>query len=155
MPTTDELTDAATKLGELLKDHDAVKNLHAANKAFADDTATQRALLDFQRAIAEVSAKEQAGQPIEVSDKKRLRDAQEAVIRNPMLGRMQTAQMDYFDLLRSLDKAMQDAAGVDESTLNGLAGAMAPRSGPGSGGPGSGAGSPGGQPGLGGGIHLG
>ncbi|MEM8782246.1 MAG: YlbF family regulator [Planctomycetota bacterium] len=149
MPTTDELHDAAQKLGQLLKDHDTVKNLHAANKAFADDTATQRALLDFQRAIAEVSAKEQSGQPIEVSDKKKLRDAQEAVIRNPMLGRMQTAQMDYFDLLRKLDTAMQEAAGVDESTLNGLAGAM--------GAPGSSAGgaAPTGGAGLGGGIHLG
>ena len=144
MPTTDELNDAAKKLGELLKQHDTVKQLHAANKAFADDVSTQRALLDFQRAITEVSAKEQAGKPIEVSDKKKLRDAQDAVIRNPMLGRMQTAQMDYFDLLRQLDATMQEAAGVDESTLNGLAGAI------GMGGP---AASP--QPGLGSGIHLG
>ena len=126
MPSTTELTEAARKVGELLADHDAVKNLTAASKAFQEDTATQRALLDFNRGLQELSKKEQSGQPIEVADKHRLRDLQDAVVTSPLLARMQTAQMDYFDTLRKIDATIQEAAGIDESTATGMGGGSAP-----------------------------
>ncbi len=137
MPTTDDVTAAAKKVGEVLADHAAVTALKDATKAFRDDPATQRALLDFNRALQEVAAKEQQGQPIEVSDKHKLRDAQDAVVLNPLLGRMQQAQMDYFDLLRKIDASIQDAAGIDASATAGLGGAPAGGAAPAAGPPGA------------------
>ncbi len=139
MPTTDDITDAAKKLGEQLKDHNAIKSYKDATKALKDDVSTQRAIADFNRALQEIALKEQQGKPIEVADKHRLRDLQDAVVMNPALGRMQQAQMDYYDLLRKIDDTIQEQLGLEDALPGGA------------GGSGAGAAPP---PG-GGGIHLG
>ena len=115
MPTTDEIVAAAEKVGSLLAEHDAVKSLNAASKAFRDDVSSQRAILDFNRLLQTLAQKEASGQPIEVSDKQQLRELQDAVIMNPQLQRLQMAQMDYVDLQRKIDDAVKSKAGVDDA----------------------------------------
>ena len=116
-PDEAAILDAAGALGATLADHPAVKELKSASKAFADDKLAQQAMIDFQRAYQTIAEKQQAGQPIEVSDKQRLETIQNQVIGNPQLQRVQTAQMNCVDLLRKIDQKLTAAAGLDQSAL--------------------------------------
>ena len=106
MPTDKDILDLASKLGELLAEHDATKALEKATKAFESDTASQRAMADFQRFAQSLQEKAQQGSPIEVEDKRKMETLQQAVITNPLLANMQRAEMDYLDLLRKIDGAI-------------------------------------------------
>ena len=110
------ILDAATDLGKMLKDSDAVGRLKSAAKAFQDDVTAQRTVVDFNRFLQTLSQKEQQGQPIEVADKRKLTELQDAVAGDPQLRAMQKAQMDYVDLLRAIDQSIQAETGVDEAT---------------------------------------
>lgn len=106
MSSTDEIVKQARKVGELLNEHDAAKGLEKAIGALQSDTASQRAMADFNRFGAELEQKAAQGQPIEVADKKKLESLQQAVVMNPLLANFQRAQMDYVDLLRKIDDAI-------------------------------------------------
>jgi len=49
MPTLEDIIEQATKLGELIADHDATQKLASATQAFEDDIQSQRAFTDYQR----------------------------------------------------------------------------------------------------------
>jgi cell fate (sporulation/competence/biofilm development) regulator YlbF (YheA/YmcA/DUF963 family) len=105
MATDDQIIKAAAELGEMLGEHPKVGRLEAAIQKLKADTEAQRALNDMNRHLQSVSEKEMAGQPIEVSDKKRLQELQSTVVHNLVLREFQLAQMDYVDLVRQLDDA--------------------------------------------------
>jgi cell fate (sporulation/competence/biofilm development) regulator YlbF (YheA/YmcA/DUF963 family) len=111
MASEQDILDQATKLGELIAEHDALKALDKATKAFEADVASQRAMADYQRFAQSLQQKAQSGGAIEVEDKRKLEDLQQAVITNPLLANMQRAEMDYLDLLRKVDGAIVGAGG--------------------------------------------
>lgn len=106
MATDDQIMKAATEFGEILGGHPKVGRLDAAIKKLKEDTESQRALNDLNRHLQTVAEKEMTGQPIEVSDKRRLQELQNVVVHNLVLREFQLAQMDYVDLVRRLDDAM-------------------------------------------------
>ncbi|MEM9346844.1 MAG: YlbF family regulator [Planctomycetota bacterium] len=112
MASEQDILEQATKLGGLLAKHDAVKKLASATKAFEADVSAQRAMTDYQRFAESLQQKAQQGSPIEVEDKHKLEDLQQAVITNPLLANMQRAEMDYLDLLRKVDGAIVGAGGA-------------------------------------------
>lgn len=115
MPTTQEILDAATKLGKLIAEHDAAKRLESAAKQFNDNVDAQRLLTDYQRHVNAVGQKEASGQPIEVADKHKLEELQTKLSREPALGQLQMAQMDYLDLMRQVDAAIEGTANPTEA----------------------------------------
>ena len=112
MASEQDILEQATKLGELIAEHDATKKLEAASKAFEADINSQRAMTDYQRFAQTLQAKAQQGGAIEVEDKRKLEDLQQAVITNPLLANMQRSEMDYLDLLRKVDSAIVGAGGA-------------------------------------------
>lgn len=112
MASEQDILDQATKLGELIAEHDATKKLDSASKAFEADVNSQRAMTDYQRYAQTLQAKAQQGGAIEVEDKRKLEELQQAVITNPLLANMQKAEMDYLDLLRKIDSAIVGAGGA-------------------------------------------
>lgn len=112
MASEQDILDQATKLGELIAEHDATKKLETASKSFEADVNSQRAMTDYQRFAQSLQAKAQQGGAIEVQDKQKLEELQQAVITNPLLANMQRAEMDYLDLLRKVDSAIVGASGA-------------------------------------------
>lgn len=107
MSTTEEILTKARELGDLIAAHPATKKMEELTKKLESDTDAQRAMTDYNRQLQTVAEKEQAGQPIEVEDKRKLESLQMAVIKNPLLRDLQVVQMDYLDLLRRVDETMQ------------------------------------------------
>lgn len=126
MASTQEILDQANALGELLAEHDAAKAMESAIKALQGDTASQRALADLNRHGAALEEKAAQGQAIEVADKRKLEELQQAVVLNPLLANFQRAQMDYTDLLRQVDDAI---TGRSEAEAQAQAQAQAPAGG--------------------------
>jgi cell fate (sporulation/competence/biofilm development) regulator YlbF (YheA/YmcA/DUF963 family) len=106
MASTQEILDQASALGELLAEHETAKAMESALKALQADTASQQALADLNRFGASLEEKAAQGKPIEVADKRKLEELQQAVVLNPLLAGFQRAQMDYTDLLRKVDDAI-------------------------------------------------
>ncbi len=106
MASTQEILDQANALGELLAEHETAKAMESALKALQADTASQQALADLNRFGASLEEKAAQGKPIEVADKRKLEELQQAVVLNPLLAGFQRAQMDYTDLLRQVDDAI-------------------------------------------------
>lgn len=106
MASTQEIVDAARKVGELIAEHDAAKKMEDVLKRLEDDRDAQRILTDYNRQVQEVAQKEMQGQPVEVEDKRKLEDLQKKVVTSPVLRDLQMAQMDYVDLMRKVDEAI-------------------------------------------------
>lgn len=128
MASTQDILDQAKQLGDLLAEHDAAKAMESAVKALQSDTASQRALADLNRYGASLEEKAAQGKPIEVADKRKLEELQQAVVLNPLLAQFQRAQMDYSDLLRQVDDAI---TGRDQAEAAAAASAGAAPAGPG------------------------
>jgi len=106
MATTQEIIDAAQRLGKLLASHEAPSNLESAVKALQQDIEAQRLLNDFNRHINQLAEKEATGRPIEVEDKRKLEQMQGDLATNLTVRRFQMAQMDYLDLRRKIDEVI-------------------------------------------------
>ncbi|MEM9790326.1 MAG: YlbF family regulator [Planctomycetota bacterium] len=107
MPDTPAIVAHARRLGEMIADHDAAKQLEAALKALEGDVDAQRALTDLNRHLQAIAEKERDGRPIEVEDKHRAESLQKAVVRSKTLRDLQVAQMDYSDLMRQVQDAIE------------------------------------------------
>jgi len=106
MPSTPEIVQQARRLGEMIAEHDAAKKLDAAVAALEADIEAQRALTDLNRHMQLLDDKQQQGKPIEVEDKRKAETLRKAVIRSPVLRDLQVAQMDYADLMREVQSAI-------------------------------------------------
>lgn len=120
MATTQEILDAADKLGKLVAEHDSARKLEELLKRLESNQQAQRALTDYNRHLQTLAEKQQQGQPIEVEDKRKLEQLQQAVATDPTLRELQMVQMDYVDLLRKIDeKITGEAPTAGQSPLAG------------------------------------
>lgn len=107
MASTEQVMKAAGDLGKLIAKHNASMKFQDITGKLRDDTDAQRLMTDYSRQLQLVHEKENKGQPIEVTDKHKVEDLQNRVIQHPVLRDLQMAQMDYMDLLRQVDEAIQ------------------------------------------------
>ena len=107
MATTDQILDAARKLGEMIADHPAAKRLEQIATELGNDRDAQRLLADNQRLIETLVQKQQQGQPIEPAEKQKLDQLQSSLAMHPTLRSLQVAQMELADLMRRVDDAME------------------------------------------------
>ncbi|MEX2212912.1 MAG: YlbF family regulator [Phycisphaeraceae bacterium] len=137
MATTQEILDAAKKVGKLIAEHSAAKKMDELMHKLQTDREAQRALTDYNRQMQAIQEKQATGRPIEVEDKRKLEQFQSALAMNPTLGQLQTAQIDYLELMRQVDDAIDNAAPVPGTGPAAGAGGAGGQGGPGGpGGPG-------------------
>jgi cell fate (sporulation/competence/biofilm development) regulator YlbF (YheA/YmcA/DUF963 family) len=111
MSDTAAILDAADRLGRLIADHPATQKFDGILKKLKDDTDAQRLLTDLNRHRETLAEKQQAGQPIEVEDKRKMESLQQSVATHELLRDLQMAEMDYVDLMRKVDEKLR-ALGV-------------------------------------------
>jgi len=117
MADTNQILNAASQLGRMISEHPAVRKYGEILAAIREDVEAQRLLADYSRHMDLIGEKESQGRPIEVEDKRRLADLQGRVAMNAKLRDMQIAQMDYVDLMRSVDEAMA-GGGAPQGSLS-------------------------------------
>ncbi|MEM7680978.1 MAG: YlbF family regulator [Planctomycetota bacterium] len=108
--TTQAVLDQARAVGALLARHEVTQKLDAAATTLEADVDARRAANDLARLADALSKKEAQGQPASAEDRAKLTQAQAAVSQSIPLRNFQVAQMDYMDLLRSIDRAITESA---------------------------------------------
>ena len=110
MATTQEILDAARKLGQLIQTHPSAGKLDQVMHKLQNDRDAQRALADYNRQLSQLSEKEASGRGIDMEDKRKLDAAQKALGMNLLLREFQMAQIDFLELMRQVDDLI-DARG--------------------------------------------
>lgn len=104
---TQQILDAADKLGQLLKDHPAVVRFKSAQKAVADDPEAGRLLAEFERQLEALGRQEQQGRPVSDAQRMQLESLQSKIVSHLKIKNLNLAQVEFVDLLRKISQAYQ------------------------------------------------
>jgi len=104
---TQQVMEAAEKLGQLLAQHPAVEKYKAAQKAVTDDAEASRLLGEFDRQIEALSRMEQSGHPVTDAQKIQLETLQSRLVSNLKVKNWNIAQVEFVDLLRKVGQTYQ------------------------------------------------
>ncbi len=104
---TQQILDAAEKLGQLLKEHPAFERFKGARKAVADDADASRLLGDFDKQLETLGRQEQAGKPVTDAQRMALESLQAKIVSHIKIKNLNLAQMEFVDLLRKVGQTYQ------------------------------------------------
>jgi cell fate (sporulation/competence/biofilm development) regulator YlbF (YheA/YmcA/DUF963 family) len=104
---TQQILQAAEKLGQMLKDHPAVERFKAAQKSVADDAEASRLLAEFERGLEALGRQEQQGRPATDAQKMQLEALQSKIVSHIKIKNLNLAQMEFVDLLRKISQTYQ------------------------------------------------
>lgn len=104
---TQQIIDAAEKLGELLKQHPAVERFKSAQKAVNDDAEASRMLAEFERQLEALGRQEQQGRPITDAQRMQVEALQSKIVSHIKIKNMTLARMEFVDLLRKISETYQ------------------------------------------------
>ena len=115
----DEVLSLARQLGEAISRHPRYVKLRETDERVRADKAATDALDAYNKAAEELGRKEQAGRPIEVEDKRRLRSLQETVAANETVKSFMVTQADYAEMMRKMNDAIYRAISGDDGSETG------------------------------------
>jgi cell fate (sporulation/competence/biofilm development) regulator YlbF (YheA/YmcA/DUF963 family) len=104
---TQQILQAAEKLGELLKQHPAAERFKAAQKAVAEDADAGRMLADFERQLETLGRQEQQGRPVTDAQRMQLESLQAKIVSHIKIKNLNLAQVEFVDLLRKISQTYQ------------------------------------------------
>lgn len=104
---TQQIIDAAEKLGKLITEHSAIARYAEAQKAIAGDPEASRLFQQFDQEVMALSQQEQSGQPISAAQKQKLQLLQQNIASNLKVKAFSIAQMELTELLRKVSAAWQ------------------------------------------------
>ena len=104
---TTEILAEADKLGQLVAQHPAVDKYKQAQKAVAEDPEANRAMGDFERMLESLSRQEQNGMSITDAQRSSLESLQSRIVSNIKVKALNLAQVEFIDLLRKVNQAIQ------------------------------------------------
>ena len=135
---TQQILDAAEKLGLMVAEHPAVARYQQAQKSVADDAEATRMLTDFDKALEKLGRQEQSGMPVTEAQQQQLQAMQSRIVSHLKVKALNMAQVDFIDLLRKVNQMIQKplhmggqqqqaAAGQQEAAMQGGSGFGGPR----------------------------
>jgi cell fate (sporulation/competence/biofilm development) regulator YlbF (YheA/YmcA/DUF963 family) len=104
---TQQILQAAEKLGELLKQHPAAERFKAAQKSVAEDPDAGRLLADFERQLEALGRQEQQGRPVTDAQRMQLEGLQAKIVSHIKIKNLNLAQVEFVDLLRKISQTYQ------------------------------------------------
>lgn len=104
---TQQIMDAAEKLGKMLAEHPAVSRYQQAQKAVAEDADAARLLQEFDRTLDKLSRQEQQGMPVSDAQRQQLEALQSRIVSHLKVKNLNLAQVEFVDLLRKVNQTIQ------------------------------------------------
>jgi len=103
----DAVIQLAERLGKAIADSPAATKLREARKTMEGEAGLAKTLDEYQKQSQKVATLETENKPIEVSDKRALRDLQDKLVASEAFKQFTSAQVDYVDLMRKVNEALQ------------------------------------------------
>jgi cell fate (sporulation/competence/biofilm development) regulator YlbF (YheA/YmcA/DUF963 family) len=104
---TQQIIQAAEKLGQMLKEHPAVERFKSAQKSVAEDAEAARLLGEFDRQIEALARQEQTGRPVTDAQRIQLESLQSKIVSHIKIKNLNLAQVEFVDLLRKISQTYQ------------------------------------------------
>jgi cell fate (sporulation/competence/biofilm development) regulator YlbF (YheA/YmcA/DUF963 family) len=104
---TQQILQAAEKLGQMLKEHPAVERFKAAQKSVSEDAEATRLLGEFDRQIEALGRQEQTGRPVTDAQRMQLESLQSKIVSHIKIKNLNLAQVEFVDLLRKISQTYQ------------------------------------------------
>lgn len=127
---TQQIIDAAEKLGKLITEHPAIARYAEAQKGVAADPEASRLFQQFDQEVSALGQQEQSGQPISAAQKQKLQSLQQTIASNLKVKAFSIAQVELTELLRKVSQAWQKPVAEAQSGAKASSG-----NGPAAGGP--------------------
>ena len=104
---TQQILQAAEKVGQLLKEHPTVEKFKSAQKAVAEDPDASRMLAEFERQLEALARQEQQGHPATDAQRMQLESLQSKIVSHIKIKNLNLAQVEFVDLLRKISQTYQ------------------------------------------------
>lgn len=104
---TQQIIDAAEKIGQMLVEHPAVTRYQAAQKAVAEDPDAGRMLQEFDRSLERLARQEQSGMQVTDAQRQQLEALQSRIVSHIKVKNLNMAQVEFVDLLRKINQTIQ------------------------------------------------
>lgn len=131
-----QIMDAAEKLGKMVAEHPAVARYQSAQKAVAEDAEASRLLTEFDKTLDKLQRQEQAGMPVTDAQQQQLQAIQSRIVSHIKVKALNIAQVEFIDLLRKVNQTIQKPLQLaPQGGVAGPAGAEPAMGGPGFAGP--------------------
>lgn len=104
----EDLVKMAEQLGQKMAQNDRAKLLWEAQKAVNEDQDALKLLENYQKIAEKIQNLERQQQPIEVEDKRALREAEEKISMNEKLKELTRRQVDFVEMTHKVKKAIDD-----------------------------------------------
>ncbi len=104
---TQQILDAAEKLGQLAAQHPAVGRYQQAQRAVAEDAEASRLLADFDRSLETLARQEQSGMQVTDAQRQQLEALQTRIVSHIKVKALNMAQVEFVDLLRRINQTIQ------------------------------------------------
>jgi len=114
------ITELADRLGKAISESPQAARLREARRALEGDEQAKALLEEFHRQEEKIARLQEQNKPIEVDDKHKLRELRSRLVANEAFKRFSAAQVDYLDVVRQVNEAIQrhlgevEGAGEDE-----------------------------------------
>lgn len=106
----DDIIADAAALGKKIGSHPKMKAFVDAVNALQADSEAESLLKRYREMSQALDAKASQGKPIEVHEKRELADLQKRVASNDKIKAVTRCEMDYLDLMRRINDAIDGAA---------------------------------------------
>ncbi|NNM84211.1 MAG: YlbF family regulator [Phycisphaerales bacterium] len=106
MPEESTLLSESKKLGTIIAQQPAVQNYRTLARQLDLDIGAKNLLQQFEQAMELVAMKEASMQPIEIAEKQKIEAIQQSVAMHPLLKKLLTAQVEYMDLMQTVQEAI-------------------------------------------------
>ena len=104
---TQQIMSEADKLGNLVAQHPAVDKYKQAQKAVMEDPDASRTMQEFERQLETLARQEATGMPVTDAQRQQLESLQSRIVSNIKVKALNMAQVEFIDLLRKVNQAIQ------------------------------------------------
>lgn len=103
----ERIIELAERLGKAIADSPQASQLRKAREALNEEAELSQVLQDFQDQSEKIAKLEAENKPIEVTDKHKLQELHEKLVASETFKKLSAAQVEYVDLMRRINEALQ------------------------------------------------
>ncbi len=111
MAETQEILNAAARLGNLVGEHTGVKSYRELARQLDLDIGARNLLGQFEQLMETLAMKEASGQPIDLAEKQTAQSLQQSIQIHPLLQKLMAAQHEYMELMKTVQETIN--AGIN------------------------------------------
>ena len=104
---TQQIMEAAEKLGQMVSQHPAIARYRQAQKAVSEDPEAPRLLGDFERQLEILARQESSGMAVTDAQRQQLEALQSRIMSHLKIKNLNMAQVEFVDLLRRINQTIQ------------------------------------------------